>query len=161
MEIKLSLSEIVVQILGFLLVFWILRSLLWERVSRIVGERRQSIENSMKELEDKKKSLEDMERDYEKRLEGIHQEARHEIQKAVNEGRRIAHEIQEKARADALKQLDRAKSDIDLEVKKARSVLRKDIVELSTEMAQRAIQRHISVEDDEALVDEVLKEVKG
>jgi len=159
MELKLVLGEIVVQILGFGLVFWILRILLWKRVARVVEDRRNSIEKSMQDIDDRKRSLEDMERDYKRKLDQIHQEARGEVQKAIKDGQRIAHEIQEKARADALKQINRAKSDIDQEVKKARSVLRSEIVALSTEMARRAVRKNISVKDDEALINEVLREV--
>ena len=64
MELKLILSEIIVQILGFGVVFLILRKLLWGRISQAVADRQASIEKSLKDVADQKLSLQNLEKDY-------------------------------------------------------------------------------------------------
>lgn len=69
--------------------------------------------------------------------------------------------MREKARVDSLRQMERAKADIDQELAKARTLLRNQMVDISAKMAEKIIRKNLKPKEDEALIEELLKEVEN
>ena len=105
---SLSLAEILTQILGFLVLVFVLKRLFWKPLLGILEARRKQIEETFRQIESSKKEIELLRSDYESRIQKIEEEARAKLQAAVEEGRRIAREIQEKAREEANEALVRS-----------------------------------------------------
>src|SRR5687768_17350975 len=101
------LSEIAVQILGFVIVFFVLKKLAWSKLLGAVDARRKSIDDAFQDIENKKHAIDSLEKEYRQKIETIEQEARAKIQEAANQGLVLAKEIQDKARVDAQKMIDR------------------------------------------------------
>src|SRR5687768_5487200 len=112
MENQIILAEIAVQLLGFAAVFLILKKVAWSKLLGAIDARRRSIEEGFSDIERRKAAAEDLEKDYRRRLEAIEQEARAKIQEAAAQGQSLARDIQEKARKDAEKMIERAKAEI-------------------------------------------------
>jgi F-type H+-transporting ATPase subunit b len=159
-ENKQILSEIIVQISGFLIVFFILRKFAWRSVLGMVDARRQKIRSELDGIESGKKSLEALEKEYRARLENIEQEARVKIQEASNIGVALARDIQEKARTDAQKLLERAKAEIDQDLAKARLSMRDEVVELSSLMTEKVLKQKLGAEDHRRLVEQFIQEIE-
>lgn len=155
-----ALPEIITQLLGFLIVFLILKKFAFGSLLGVIDARRKSIENEFAEIEKKKKDIEALEKDYRNRLEHIEQEARTKIQEAANVGLALAKDIQEKARVDSQKLLDRAKAEIDQDLAKARLSMRDQIVELSSLITEKVIREKLDAKDHQRLVDEFIKEIE-
>lgn len=154
------LKEIAVQFLGFAVVFLVLRKLAWKNLLGMIDQRREKIASEFQSIEDKKKSLDQLEKDYRARLDNIETEARNKIQEAANVGVNLARDIQEKARVDAQKMIDRAQAEIAQDIAKARQTLRTDLVELSALMTEKAVSQKIDAKEHERLVDQFLKELQ-
>lgn len=154
------LKEIAVQILGFGIVFLVLKKFAWGNLLGMIETRRKKIEDEFSSIEQKKKSLSDLEKDYRARLENIEQEARTKIQEAANVGVALARDIQEKARLDAQKMTDRAQAEITQDIAKARQVMRDDLVELSALMTEKVIHEKLDPKAHEKLVDQFLKDLQ-
>ena len=154
------LKEVAVQILGFGVVFLILKKFAWSGLLGVIDARRKKIEQGFKDIEDQKKGLENLEKEYRTRLENIEQEARTKIQEAANVGVALAKDIQEKARHDAQKLIDRAKSEIDQDIEKAKLGFRDDIVALSSLMTEKILREKIDAREHEKLVDRFIKDLE-
>ncbi len=163
MDIQVILKaapEIFTQLLAFLIVLWILRKFAFKPVLGIIDQRRKVIEDSFLEIDKKKRDLEDLEKNYRKKLENIEQEARTKIQEAANVGVALAKDIQEKARHDAQKLIDRAKSEIDQDIEKAKLGFRDEIVALSSLMTEKILREKIDAREHEKLVDRFIKDLE-
>ena len=160
MDNRQILSEILVQILGFAIVFFILKKLAWKNLLGTIDHRRQTIEDRFKDIENQKASLADLEKEYAKKLENIEEACRVKIQEASNVGVALARDIQEKARTDAQKMLDRAKAELEHDLAQAKITMRREIVELSGLMAEKVITEKIDPKEHERLVDRFLKELE-
>lgn len=154
------LKEIAVQILGFAIVFLILRKFAWGSILGMIDTRRKKIEDEFHSIEKKKQDLDTLEKDYRKKLENIEQEARVKIQDAANLGLSLAKDIQEKARADAQKMIDRAKAEIDQEIAKTRLSMRDQLVDISALITEKIVREKLDAKEHEKLVDRFIKELE-
>jgi F-type H+-transporting ATPase subunit b len=154
MENNRILSEIIVQILGFGVVFLVLKQVAWSKLLGSIDARRKAIENAFAEVERKQGDMENLERQYKQKLENIEQEARQKIQEAAQAGMALAKDIQDKARIDAQKLIDRARAEIDQDLAKARVKMRDDLVELSGLLTEKILREKLDAQGHRKLVDQ-------
>ena len=158
--IKSYLPEMGTQLLGFLIVFFILKKFAFGPILGIVDARRKKIEDEFADLEKRKKGLETLEKEYRVRLDKIENEAREKIQEAAKVGQSLAKDIQEAARIDAKRLFERTQADIEQEIAKGRLSLRKDIIEISTLMTEKVLREKLDAQEQAKLVDKFLKELE-
>ena len=160
MDNREILSEIIVQVLGFGLVFLILKHFAWGKLLGAIEARRKKIEDGFLEIERQKKDLEELEKDYRKKLEHIEQEARIKIQEASQVGLSLARDIQENARRESQKLIERAQSEIEQDLAQARLKIRDEVVELSGLMTEKIIRHKLIEAEHKRLVDQFIKEME-
>ncbi len=153
--------EIIAQLLGFALFFWILKTFAWKPILKLLDDRRSRIQNGLRDIENGRKEISNLQKDYEGRLTKIEDEARVKIQEAVSEGKKIAQEICEKAREDANQILAKAKENIDLEIFKAQLDLRMKIVDLALGAAEHVIKREMNESSQREAVKDFIEELSG
>ena len=155
-----ALPEMVTQLLGFLIVFFILKKFAFASILGIIDKRRQTIEDGFSDLERKKKELEGVEKEYRARLEHIDREARERIQEASKIGMELAKDIQDKARQDTQKLFDRTRAEIEQDITKARLGMRNEIVEISSLMTEKILREKLDAREHEKMVDKFIKELE-
>ncbi|MGH7197936.1 MAG: F0F1 ATP synthase subunit B [Candidatus Omnitrophota bacterium] len=160
MDNKQILSEIVVQILGFLLVFWLLRTFAWTKLLGMIDARRKKIEEGFQDIDARKGSLDQLELDYRRKLEHIEQEARTKIQEAGKRGSELSKDIQDKARHEAQQMVQRAKEEIERELLKAKLSMRNEIVEISSLMTEKILKEKLDAASHQKLVDQFIREME-
>jgi F-type H+-transporting ATPase subunit b len=160
MENSQILKEIFVQILGFAVVFLVLRKFAWKGVLGMIDARRKAIEEEFASIERQKKALEDLEKEYKHRLEHIEQEARQRIQEASKIGSDLAKDIQERARADAQKLFERTKAEIEQDLVKAKLSMRNEIVEISSLMTEKILREKMDKLEHQKMVEKFIKELE-
>lgn len=158
--IKDALPEILTQLLGFLIVFWVLKTFAFKSILAVVDARRKKIEDEFAGIESKKHDLESLEKEYRLKIEKIEDEARLKIQEAANVGLALARDLQDKARQDAQKMVDRAKEEIVQDLTKAKISMRGELVELSALISEKIIHEKLNTVEHGRLVDQFLKELQ-
>ena len=154
------LKEILVQIFGFVIVFLVLKKFAWKGLLGAIDARRGKIEAEFKGIEDHKASLAKLEKDYRARLDHIEQEGRAKIQEAANVGVALARDIQDKARQDAQKMIDRAQAEITQDIAKAKITMRAELVELSSLIAEKVIREKLDAKEHDKMVEQFMKELE-
>ena len=154
------LKEVAVQILGFGVVYLVLRKFAWKGLLGAVDQRREKIRSEFDAIEEQKKSLARLEKDYRARLENIEQEARAKIQEAAGIGTALARDIQERARLDAEKMIGRAQAEILQDVEKAKLSMRQEIVDLSSLLAGKILREKLNPKDHEKLIDQFIHDLE-
>ena len=113
-------SQIVAQIISFLILFFILRTLVWKRFLKVLDDRHERLASEFKAIEDSKAEVASLKSDYEAHLDNIDQIAKAKLEEAVSEGKRIAEEIRQNANAEALQIIEKTDEAIKQELSRAR-----------------------------------------
>ncbi len=151
---------LITQILGFLIVLWVLKRFAWGPVLAMLESRRRKIASDVDAAKHLRTEAETLRAQYEEQIRAIEAESRQRIQEAVQEGQKIAEEIKATAQADAQRISEKAKADLELEVNKAKATLRSDMVRLSLDAAGRLIGGSLDDEHHRKLVDGFLDDLQ-
>lgn len=155
----IDIRQVVTQIIGFLLMLWLLRKYAWGPLLTVLEARRNRIAGDFKEAERKKTEAQELKTRYEIELRGIDAQARQRLQEAVAEGQRVAGEIKTQAQADAQSRLERAQEDIMREREKAKELLKEQVVALSMRTAEKILRQKLDDPTQRKLVGEFVDEV--
>ncbi len=154
-------AELGTHIFAFLLFIFILRSLAFKPLLKVIDERRDKIEADFKKAEDLAKESEASKKRYEAQLETIEAQAREKMQESIEEGKRIAAEIQQKARDDAENLLERAKKNAEIDLANARKQLREDVVDLTLAATEKVLREQIDKAAHTRHIEKFIDEVGG
>lgn len=160
MTLQPDLQQIISQSLSFLLLLWVLRRFAWRPILGVLDQRRARIEEELRTIEQGRAELARLQAEYQAHLTQIDAEARTKIQQAVLEGKRIAAEIQEQARAQAQALLAKSQQAMALELAKAKVTLRDQVAEMTLEAVERILRRKLDPTADLHLVTETLEELE-
>ena|SRR2546426_7160143 len=154
-----DIPQVITQILGFLLMVWILRRYAWGPVMGMLEARREKIAGEFKEADRLKAEALGLKARYESELKGIEAQARQRMQEAVAEGQRVAGEIRTQAHKDAAVRLERAADEILREREKAKEVLKQQVVALSIRTAEKILRQRLDDSAQRKLTDDFIDEV--
>ncbi|MDI6808035.1 MAG: F0F1 ATP synthase subunit B [Candidatus Eisenbacteria bacterium] len=153
----IDLSQVVTQIIGFLLALYLLKRLAWKPLLHILDERRGKITGEFEEIEKLKGEIKAIELKLTTALKGIEALERAKIQEAISEGQKIAREIRESARDEAKEVIEKAKMEIGRERAKARIELRDEIVDAVVRATERIIKQTLTEENQKKLISDFIE----
>ena len=134
-----ELPQLITHAVGFLITFWVLKKYAWKPLLNLMEERRNKIEQEFNDIELEKEKAAQLMVEYETKLKEIDSERRASLVEAVNEGKKIAKEIEAFARVEALSKSEKAQADIERDVAKAKVQLKSDMVNMTITAAEKII----------------------
>ena len=155
----LSTNEIFVQIINFLLMFFLLKIVLWKRILGVMDLRREKVTAEFQGIEEKNKEAARLKAEYEEKLRGADDLKRIKIQEAMVEALKISEDIKKEALVQAKKIQDDAMANTAYEINKAKEGLRDKIVDLTMMAAEEIIEEKMSEDKDRQLVLEFLNKL--
>ena len=158
--LQLDFSQIISQAIGFVILLWVLRRFAWRPLLAILDERRARIQEEFHQIAKAKAEVEKLQVEITQRLAQIDDEARAKIQEAVLDGKRIAVEMQERARAHAHAIIEKSKETIALELAKAKVSLRDQIADMTIDAVERLLRQRCDAKADQQLVAAILDELE-
>ena len=150
---------IVVNILGFIVLLWVLKKTLYGPINQMLGSRTDDIRSTYEAAESEKASMEQLRRDYEKRLEGIETEAHERIQAAIKEAHGIRDEIVSDAKARSEDILRRGEEELTRERDKTVAAIRQDVANLVINASSRLLEREMDDHAHRMLIDDFISSV--
>jgi len=153
------LTQILTTAAGFLLLVALLKRPFWGALLRVLDARRARIEQDLQEASRQRQEMEQLKQMLGRRLDTIDEEARAKIQEAIRDGRRIATEIQDDARAQAQGILAKSKETIELELAKAKVTLRDELADMTVGAVERLLRGKLDAKADQQLVASILDEL--
>jgi F-type H+-transporting ATPase subunit b len=148
-------------ILTFLVLLTLLAKFAWGPLLQALESRQDSIRKS---LDDAHKAKQELERLHQESAQIIRQarvEADGIITRSRGDAERLREEMRQKARGEADAIVKNAERQIQLETTRALQQIRTEAVDLSVMIASKIIQRNLSKEDNERLIDEALRQVQS
>ncbi len=155
----LSASEIVAQVISFLLVFTLLRIFAWKRFLKVLDDRRERIASELRFIDETKADLVKAKAKYDALFVAIQETAQEKFAEAMALGEKDVRGMKEKARLDAEKVIEDAKGEIKFELARSREELKERIIELTMQATQAMIQEKLTPEEDRRLIENFLKDV--
>ncbi len=144
---------------NLLIVALVLNKLVYKPVSKLLEEREQKIEGSLRDAALAKQRAEEQLKEYEARMQSARQEAQEIIARAQKLGAEMQESIVNQAREEARKTMEKAKAEIQGEKAKALAAIREEVATLAVLAAGRVIGRSLTPADHERLVQEFIAEV--
>lgn len=147
-------------ILTFLLLLTVLAKFAWKPLLKMLKDREEMIRNSLYDAEKAQSELARLNFEGEE----IINKARSEAQEILSQGKASAAKMKEDTLNDAKEKAklitEDAQKQIQVEKEKAIAEIKGEVVNLSLSVAEKLIKKNLSREDNKALIDESLSNVK-
>jgi len=143
----------------FLLVIVVLGKFAWGPLLGGLQQREEFIRRSLNEAKEDREAAEARLQEYEEKLATASGEASEIVEQGKREGENLRAGIEEKARDEADKMVERARREIDLAKQTAIKELYATSSELATEIASRIVQRELNAQDHEKLISDSIEEL--
>ena len=152
-------KQVLTQILGFLILLWVMRKYAWGPILASLEARRQKIAGDFEAARRAKADADATKLQFENELKGIEARARQRLQEAVAEGQKVAGEIRAQAQSEATARMARAEDDIAREREKAKEMLKEQVISLSMKTAEKILRQRLDDPAQRRLVGEFVEEV--
>jgi F-type H+-transporting ATPase subunit b len=148
-------------ILTFLVLLALLAKFAWRPLLEALDRRQSAIRKSLEDAEQARQELERLNQESALILNQARVEADQIIVSSRADAERLREEVKQKARAEADAIVKNAERQIQLETARALQQIRTEAVDLSVMIASKLIQRNLTREDNDRLIEEALKQVSG
>ena len=148
-------------IVTFLVLVALLAKFAWTPLLQALETRQNAIRKSLDDAQQARQELERLNSESTQILNRARVEAEAIITQSRSDGDRLREEIRARARTEADNIVKNAERQIQLETSRALEQIRREAVDLSVMIASKIIQRNLTREDNEKLIDEALKQVES
>jgi len=148
-------------IVTFLVLLAVLAKFAWRPLLQALETRQNAIRKSLDDAQQAKQDLERLNAESAQIIARARVDADGIITQSRADAERLREEIRQKARGEADLIVKNAERQIQLETSRAIEQIRHEAVELSVMIASKIIQRNLTKDDNERLIDEALKQVEG
>ena len=148
-------------ILMFLGLLWLLAKFAWRPLLQSLESRQELIRKSLDDAQEAKRELERLYQESAQILKEARVQADSIISQTRSDGERLREEMKQKARAEADTIVRTAERQIQLETARALQQIRHEAADLSVMIASKLLQRNLSKEDNERLIEDALKQVEA
>jgi F-type H+-transporting ATPase subunit b len=155
--ISVNLWQMLVSLANLIVLFLIVKKFLYKPVKKMLAARQSSIDSDYGAAKEALEKANSDKKAYEEKLQSAKSEADKVIKNAVELANEREKEIiaQAKEKADGI--VRRAENEATLERKKAEADIRKEIVEVSSLLTEKMLEREVSAEDHERFIDSFIE----
>lgn len=157
--ISVNIWHIIISLCNLAILFFVIKKFLYKPVRKTLAQRKKTIDDkyiSADEMIDKALKSKD---EYEEKLKNAEAEAQEIIKKAADTADERSKEIVSSAKGEANRIIDRAQNEAELEKKKARQEIKDEIVDVSSLIAEKLLQREINDDDHKRMIDSFIEEI--
>lgn len=147
-------------LIAFLVVFGVLAKFGFPAIVNMVDNRKKYIDDSLRKAHEASERLDNIKQECESMLQETREKQAQILKEATATRDVIVEKAQEKAREEGARLLGEAKAEIENEKQAAISDIRKQVVQLSVEIAEKVIRQNLSSDKAQMdLIDRMLDEV--
>ena len=142
---------------NLLILYFVLRKLLFKPVKNMIDSRQKEIDDMYSDAEKLRADSEVMKADYEEKLSHAQEESEEILKHAVRRAQLREEEILREANDKASRVMKRAEEQVEMEKKRAINEVKNEVSDMAIGIASAVIERDISREEHEALIDEFIR----
>jgi len=148
-------------IVVFLALLGLLAKFAWRPLLEALENRQESIRRSLDDAAKAKQELERLQVESQRILAAARSEAEAIVARTREDAGRLREEMRQKAQQEAANIVKNAQKQIELETTRALQQIRHEAVDLSVQIASKLLQRNVSKEDNERLIEETFKQLEA
>ena len=145
----------------FLLLLVAFNALAWKPLKATLAAREDSIRKSLDDARQAREELQRLRGESAKMLADARAEADTILARTRDDASRFRDEMKEKAQAEAATIVKNAERRIEMETSRALQQIRAEAVEFSVAIASKILQRNVSREDNERLIEETFRQIES
>ena len=157
--LEISWIEIGVHVLNVIILFVVLRLLLYKPVMKFVKKRENKFADKVDELDLREKDLVQKKKEYEFMMDEASNEAASIITSSNEMARDHAREVLDNSKEHARDLVIRAKKEIEAEKIQARLDMKTEIADMAIQIAEKVLEREVSLDDNRKIIDEFFERV--
>lgn len=151
--LQIEMGQLVTQIISFLVMYWILKKYAWVPLLGILAERQRKINADVEAIEKQQKQVDLLVKEYDRKIKEIDAYSWTKTQEAVEQGKKLAGEIQKDAQVHAKELLTQVQEDLQKEVAKAKQQLKVDLVNMGIMAAEKILKSELDKNKQKQLVE--------
>ena len=159
--ISVNLWQILISLCNLFLLFLLFKKFLFKPVKNVLEKRQTELDTSYEKAAMVQAQADEHKRTWEDKLAAANSEADAILQNATENARRRGDKIVSEAQMRADGMIRVAQTEVELERRKADEDMKREIVVLSSALAEKMLGREIKDEDHRAMIDEFLCEIGG
>ena len=148
-------------ILVFLLLVAALAKFAWGPLLAALEQRQASIRQSLDDARQAKVELERIQVEQQRLLTEARQQADTILSQTREDANRFREELKQRAQAEANNIVRNAERQIEMETARALQQIRTEAVDLSVAIASKVLQRNVSREDNERLIEDTFRQIEA
>lgn len=145
-------------LLNTLTLFLVLKHFLFKPVNKILDERKEKVEKTYKEADDKLTEASRLETEYTEKLANAKAESAEIVKNATKRAQLRSDEIIAEAKTEASGLIVKANADIEKEKKRAVNQIKDEISDIALMVAEKVVEKEISPKDHERLIENFISE---
>ncbi len=157
--ISVNLWQILISLANLTILFLLLKKFLYKPVTKMLEARRAEIDTQYSDAETANTSAKAKDAELTARLANAKQEAENIVKEAADAASVRGDKIIEDARSAADGIIRQAEVDAKLQKERAQETIKAQIIDVSTALAEKMLEREINVEDHKALIDDFINKI--
>jgi F-type H+-transporting ATPase subunit b len=145
----------------FLILLWLLAKFAWRPLLAALEQRQETIRKSLDDAQQAKQDLERLNAESRKILAEARVQAEHILSQTRTDASRLRDELKEKAQSEAAGVIKNAERQIEMETQRALQQIRNEAVDISVAIASKVLERNVTKEDNERLIEETFKQIEA
>jgi len=146
-------------IVVFLILLGLLAKFAWRPLLEALDKRQESIRHALDDAAKAKQELERLQVESQRILAEARGEAESIVARTREDANRLRDEMRQKAQQEAANIVKNAEKQIELETARALQQIRHEAVDLSVAIASKLLQRNVSTEDNERLIEDTFRQL--
>ena len=153
------IADATLMIIAIFFLFILLSYLLFNPARKMLQDRKDKIKNELEETAQNREAAASLKSEYEAKLAGVNKEAEAILSDARKRGLENENAIIAKAKEEAARIMDRARTEAALEKQKLADEVKQEIISVASAMAGKIVAASMNAQVQEELLDETLKEL--
>ena len=145
----------------FLILLWLLAKFAWRPLLAALERRQEAIRKSLDDAQQARQELERLNVESKKILAEARVQADTILSETRSDAARLRDELKQKAQAEAANVVKNAQRQIEMETARALQQIRTEAVDLSVALASKLLERNLTREDNERLIEETFKQIEA
>jgi len=145
----------------FLILLWLLAKFAWRPLLAALEQRQETIRKSLDDAQQAKQDLERLNGESRKILAEARVQAEQILSLTRTDANRLRDELKQKAQSEAAGVIKNAERQIEMETARAIQQIRNEAVDISIAIASKVLERNVTREDNERLIEETFKQIEA
>ena len=157
--ISINLWHVLISLANLILLFLIVKRFLFKPVMNLFEQRKAELDGRYAKADEAQRQANEAKAEWEAKLSKADEQADNIIKDATQTADYRAAQIVEQANAKAEDITQRAETEASLTLKKAQDEIKQQIVQVSTLLTEKMLQREVNTEDHRAMIDSFIDDI--